>query len=403
MNHTKRILYAGMAAMMVMGMFAGTASAFSIDDLLARINELTAQVDGLMKQLSTSKGVATAGTFLYDLQVGVKNNKDVRRLQQFLIDKGYLKGVRPTGNFLSLTRQAVRQFQRAASIPITGMFDRRTRDVVNGLMGTIENAPVSATSTSVDGNTILVKTATSTALMSATSTPGGQSNGQMAGVDGYRVDPRPTYDISAIEHATFDAVNAERVKNGLNSVIWNEQLANVARAHSSDQAGDNVKITNPDVACLYPYIRHEGFVAGFKVGDRLDNQNIPYSIAGENIIILPMSKDLIYRATATAPACQTFTDMEGPAGETQDAARARIQKSLLDRLSLMIDQQKLDWVNKRWKGVNEIASESTTDWMNSPGHRHNILTPEFEEGAIGGSIVNDYILMTEVFLKKPSF
>ncbi len=385
----------GMTVLIMMGMFVGTASAFSIDDLATRINELTAQIDGLMKQLNVVQGTAKASAFWIDLRAGMKNNADVRRLQQFLIDKGYLTGTRATGNYFTLTTGAVKRLQIAFGLPVTGVFDVKTRSAVNAAL---QNTISAVTSIPIDGKTVLVKTATSTALVQSTSTPD-----QVSAVVRYHIDPRPAYDIAAIEHATFDAVNAERVKNGLNPVVWDEQLANVARAHSSDQAGDNVKITNPDVACLYPYIRHEGFVAGFKVGDRLDNQNIPYSIAGENIIILPISKDLIYRATSTAPACQVFTDMEGPAGETVDAARARIQKSLLDRMSLMIDQSKLDWVNKRWKGVNEIATESTTDWMNSPGHRHNILTPEFQEGAIGGSIVNDYILMTEVFLERPAF
>jgi uncharacterized protein YkwD len=385
--------------MLVVGAFHGKAAAISVDDLLARIGALTAQVDGLMKRLNASKGTAATDVFLYDLRAGARNNGDVRKLQQFLIDNGYLQGSKATGNFLTLTRDAVRRFQSAAGLPVTGVFDRQTRDAVNGSIRNIARAVMSATSTPINGKTILIKTATSTALVRATSTIVEPPARPTTTGETYRTDPRPAYDTVAIERATFDAVNAERQKNGLYALRWNDRLADVARAHSSDQAGDNAVITNPDVACPYPYIRHEGFVAGFKVGDRLDNGNVPYSVAGENIIILPMTKELIYRATTTAPACKEFFDREGPVGETQDAAHARIQTSLSDRLSLMIGQSKLDWVNIQWKGTNEIASESATDWMNSPGHRHNILTPEFEEGAIGASIVNDYIIMTQVFLK----
>jgi uncharacterized protein YkwD/outer membrane murein-binding lipoprotein Lpp len=394
MDYIKRIICVGMIAVVLTSMLVGKASASSIDDLVARIAALTAQVDGLIKQLTA---IREEGTFLFNLRAGMRNSRDVQRLQTFLIERGYLGREYATGNFLSLTAGAVKQFQTTMGLPITGVFDEQTRNKVNGLL----NAVKAAVSTTVDGNTILVKTATSTALAQGVFTTAEAPVSQVLTVGTYHIDPRPTYDVAAIEKATFDAVNGERQKNGLSALRWNDQLADVARAHSSDQAGDNIKITDPDVACLYPYIRHEGFVSGFRVGERLDSRNIPYAIAGENLIIFPMTEELIYRSAEVAPSCKEFSDIEGPAGETQDAAQARIQKSLLDRLSLMVGQQRLNWVNKQWKGVSELASESTMDWMNSPGHRHNILTPDFQEGAIGASIVNDYIIMTEVFSKSP--
>lgn len=400
MEYMKKIVYTGMVVLVAMGMLVKTASAISIDDLLVRINELTAQVDGLMKQLGTPAGTAGADVFLRNLNFGMRSNKDVRKLQQFLIDKGYLGGTKATGNFFALTRSAIKQFQAAVGVPVTGMFDRQTRGAINEMAKGIGRMATTATSTPANEKTILVKTATSTAVTPEASITPIIATSPTPAVGSYHIDPRPTYDIAAIERATFDAVNGERIRNGLGAVRWNNQLADVARAHSSDQANDNVKITNPDVGCLYPYIRHEGFVSGFKVGDRLDNKNIPYAIAGENIIIFPMTKELIYRAIQAESVCKEFGDMEGLAGETQEEAYARIQKSLSDRLSLMAGQQKLNWVSKQWKDAGELASESTADWMNSPGHRHNILTPEFEEGAIGAAVVNDYIIMTEVFLKK---
>lgn len=397
----KRILYTGIIIVLLSGMVVGTASALSTDDLLARIGALTAQIDGLMKQISAPKGIASIDAFFFNLRAGVKNSRDVKKLQQFLIDNGYLSRGNATGNFLTLTKGALKRFQTAIGLPVTGVFDGQTRMAVNGLLKNVESAITAATSTQSDRKTILIKMATSTALVEEPSVTAQMPVSPIAVVEVYHIDPRPVYDVAALERATFDAVNLERQKNGLSVLQWNDQLADVARAHSSDQAGDNVKITDPDVPCLYPYIRHEGFVTGFKVGERLDNKNIPYSIAGENIIILPLTKDLIYRGTDNIPVCTQFSDLEGPVGETPDVARTRIQKSLLDRLALMIGQPKLNWVNKKWKSISDIASESTTDWMNSPGHRHNILTPEFEDGAIGAAVVNDYMIMTEVFLKKP--
>lgn len=397
MGHIKKKIWIGMIVIALAIIPAEKVFALSIDELQARIAELTAQVDVLIKKVAALKTSTSGNAFLVDLQVGTKHSADVRRLQQFLIEKGYLAEGYDTGNFLSLTVTAIKQFQVTMGLPTTGSFDEKTRDKVNGLLNGFGNLTVTVTDN--DGNTILIKKATSTMVAQTASTT---LTDLVPTAGTYRIDPRPAYDIAMIERATFDAVNAERQKNGLSILQWNDQLADVARAHSSDQAGDNVKITNPDVSCLYPYIRHEGFVAGFRVGERLDNKNIPYSIAGENIIIFPITKDLIYRSEQAAPACKEFSDTEGPIGETQDAARTRIQTSLLERLSLMVDQQKLDWVNKQWKSTSELASESTIDWMNSPGHRHNILTPDFQDGAIGASIVNDYIIMTEVFRKPPA-
>lgn len=395
----KKIALMGMIVMALVSVPTERVSAISIDDLLTRIAELTAQVDALMAKLTTVRTPIAGSTFSIDLKAGMTNNAEVRRLQQFLIERGYLGKGYNTGNFLSLTTAAIKKFQVAMGLPVTGAFDKQTRDRVNEFMNGFGN--ITATITDNSGNTILIKKATSTVLVQATSTPSVTLPSSVPTVETYHIDSRPAYDIAAIERAAFDAVNAERAKNGLNILQWNDRLADVARAHSRDQAGDNVKITEPDVACLYPYIRHEGFATGFRVGDRLDNGGIPYVIAGENIIIFPISRELIYRSTQVAPICKEFSDQEGPIGETQDVARTRIQKSLLDRLSLMVDQPKLNWVNKQWKGASELASEATTDWMNSPGHRHNILTPDFQEGAIGASIVNDYIIMTEVFLRKP--
>ena len=113
-----------------------------------------------------------------------------------------------------------------------------------------------------------------------------------------------------------------------------------------------------------------------------------------------MTKELIYQAEKAAPACAPTPETEGVPGETAEAARVRIEGIIKERVALMTGQEKLHWVNREWKGAAEIANESALDWMNSPGHRHNILTPEFAEGAIGAAVINDYIIMTQIFLEK---
>lgn len=113
-----------------------------------------------------------------------------------------------------------------------------------------------------------------------------------------------TVDISSMEHKVLDLVNTERVNNGLNPLVWNEQLAEVARAHSYDMAARNFfDHNNPD---------------GLSPFERIANYGIQYSVAAENI------------------------------AEGQSSPEAVMQA-----------------------------------WMNSPGHRENILNPSLTELGVG--------------------
>lgn len=374
-------------AVALVGFSTESVRAVSVSELTARVQVLKKQLEVLQKQLEVQMSGSAVRRLVADIRYGLRNDQNVRDLQQFLIERGYLKNGSATGNFLSLTREAVQKFQNANGVPVTGTFDLKTREVVYGLLQEDEKAKQEKSV----ANAPIVRTATSTTLAATPKEPR----------SGYRVDQRPAYNLAAIERAAFDAVNAERQKNGLGVLVWNDRIAVVARAHSADQATDNTVITDPNVACLYPFIRHEGFVTGLKVGDRLEHGGIPYRMAGENIIILPMTKELIYRAETLEPACAPASDRDGADGETEEGARSRIKALLDERIGLMAGQKKLEWVNKEWKEVQEMANESAVDWMNSPGHRRIIMTPEFVESGIGAAVVNDYIILTQVFLKKP--
>ncbi|MCH5185882.1 MAG: hypothetical protein J1F64_07135 [Oscillospiraceae bacterium] len=73
----------------------------------------------------------------------------------------------------------------------------------------------------------------------------------------------------SMEHRVLDLVNAERAAYGLNALVWNESLADVARAHSYDMAVRGFfDHTNPD---------------GLSPFDRIKQYGITYSVAAENI------------------------------------------------------------------------------------------------------------------------
>ncbi len=78
--------------------------------------------------------------FKNDLYFGLRNNEEVRNLQQFLLDQGVYNGP-ITGNFFSLTLQGVKNFQKRQDIsPMAGYFGPKSRKAANDLL--MKQAPV---------------------------------------------------------------------------------------------------------------------------------------------------------------------------------------------------------------------------------------------------------------------
>lgn len=79
-------------------------------------------------------------SFDKNLSYGLQKDPQVKELQQFLIDSGYLTGT-ATGNYFSLTLSAVKKFQTTNKIsPITGYFGPKTRIVANSLLSQATSA-----------------------------------------------------------------------------------------------------------------------------------------------------------------------------------------------------------------------------------------------------------------------
>ena len=148
-------------------------------------------------------------------------------------------------------------------------------------------------------------------------------------------------DIGSLERQVFDAVNAQRTQAGLSALNWNSEIANVARKHSAWQDTKNVG----PVKTLF--ISHQDANGGWHY-DRLKQGNVYYfGQSGENIYATGSTK--------------SYT-------------------------------------------AQTLVSRAVNGWMNSPGHKQNILTSGYDEGGIGIAVdpTGTNYVFTQVFIKRAS-
>ena len=109
-------------------------SEMTIEELKAEITRIATLIAQLQVELAKLIGAPQA--FVADLSYGMKANSEVKLLQEFLISKGYLASGFNTGNYLSLTVEAVKAYQTAKGItPVAGYFGPKTRAAVNTDLG----------------------------------------------------------------------------------------------------------------------------------------------------------------------------------------------------------------------------------------------------------------------------
>lgn len=75
-------------------------------------------------------GVTTVHIFLKDLKLGTRGN-DVKELQKILISTKFLALNTPTDYFGTMTQTALRKWQLANGLPVTGYLDQATRTFLN--------------------------------------------------------------------------------------------------------------------------------------------------------------------------------------------------------------------------------------------------------------------------------
>lgn len=171
-------------------------------------------------------------------------------------------------------------------------------------------------------------------------------------VEDIEAPEKPSVNGTELEKLTHELINEEREERNLSALEWNGELAAVARAHSSYLADreENYNFTKNI------YISHTG-KDGEKHSYRIDEAHIYYiNGSAENV--------------AGISAVDTYYEE---------------------------DEEPASYYNS-----TEIAERAVEGWMNSTGHRENILTPEFEEAGMG--IATDptetNFIFTQLFINR---
>ncbi len=163
------------------------------------------------------------------------------------------------------------------------------------------------------------------------------------------------FDNASLETLVFECVNIERKRHGLRAFTPDSALRRAALAHSSDMASRG-------------YFSHDskrGFMRSTDFGDRLRANGVSFGRMAENIAMLPLVKS---RMTTRR------TDERGrPVSHVQE-----------DRTA-----------------YRELAQNAVRQWMESPGHRKNILSPALDTMGIGAALGKrdreDYVYLTQDF------
>lgn len=216
-----------------------------------------------------------------------------------------------------------------------------------------------------------------------------------------------------IEKQIHELINIERTGRGLSALVWNPELASVAREHSENLAKENLAYTGLGMSCDYPLIHHEGTEFGFYNINRLNSRGVNYfSKAAENIALLSRAS-LKIRYKASEPIdkiieeCQnTRIEWDNQFKSTLDLAETEEEKKVIlssersKRMKEFTRSFEMNVEETEWHTNDYLATESVLGWMESPGHRENILNGEYDEAGVGAAYIDGYFIVTQVFIKR---
>lgn len=144
--------------------------------------------------------------------------------------------------------------------------------------------------------------------------------------------PKPRVEAADLAKRLHAQVNKQRKRHGRAALAWSDALSRIAVKHSRDMANRNyLSHDSPEGKDFSFRYRHGGYVCVIRVG------MVVYTGA-ENIAL-----SHLYNTMTTENGIAYFD----------------------------------------WNSAQEIAKRTVDGWMNSPGHRENILLPYWQHEGIG--------------------
>ncbi len=223
-----------------------------------------------------------------------------------------------------------------------------------------------------------------------------------------------SYSVDRTEEIIFKLVNNERELRGLESLKWNSEIAKVAREHSQNLSDENKGFASSlGRKCDLPIIHHEGFDFGVYQCERLLNRKISgFDISSENIAITSLATYNI-RYTEGDGVLEAINECIKLKDKLNENFYKKIRSNLRESEKIKVIE---DDIKKRreiyqdsfyfedleiiWGDKNELMDITVDGWMNSEGHRENILMPEVNETGIGVAYTDGgFLIVTQVFVR----
>jgi len=209
---------------------------------------------------------------------------------------------------------------------------------------------------------------------------------------------KPELDISKIEQLIHQKVNLERNKQNLSSLSYDNQISTIARGHSQDMAQNN-------------YFEHQS-LTGQEPWDR----GFPYGYqtcgTDEAVSLQKKYDDLAieydkYPRTSTSQAqyqeaMSIYNQLNSMASKLESLTKqGKLFGGLAENIAQNWTYESITYINgipfHHWNTEEMLAEQTVQGWMNSPGHRANILSGFHSEGIGVAIATDDKVYITQNF------
>lgn len=169
-------------------------------------------------------------------------------------------------------------------------------------------------------------------------------------------NPQPKLNITQLEKRIHVLINEERMANGLSLLAYDDELAGIAREHSLDMVVGN----------YFAHVNLEG-------------------------------QDPTSRAEEAGYDCYKDFGDYYVTGIAENLYQDWLYSSYKEQ-SYTYGTETTTTITYDWQSQEELARAAVSGWMNSPGHRANILESDYDREGIGVSVdITNAVYVTQNF------